>query len=131
MSVCLAKTAALRLASLMRVGLPVRRLDRVYCAWSQVATVTGRLAASNPSIQTIPNAVDIQTPSGGKLRLNCREAFLPRVSGQPKGCSLSASSEGSRLVLLAADFAQIEMRVLVRPSRTFKSAFRIPRFFIC
>ncbi len=70
---------------------------RVHCSFSQVAAATGRLASSDPNLQNIP----VRTERGRKLR----QAFVPR-----------ASDEHGDWVLLAADYSQIELRVMAHLS---------------
>ncbi len=62
---------------------------RVHASFNQVVAATGRLSSSDPNLQNIP----IRTPIGRKIRA----AFLPGVEGWQ---------------LLAADYSQIELRVL-------------------
>ncbi|MDF1798717.1 MAG: DNA polymerase I [Planctomycetota bacterium] len=70
---------------------------RVHCSFSQVAAATGRLASSDPNLQNIP----IRTERGRRLR----EAFVPR---EP--------DEAGEWILLAADYSQIELRVMAHLS---------------
>ncbi|QDU66746.1 DNA polymerase I [Engelhardtia mirabilis] len=70
---------------------------RVHCSFSQVAAATGRLASSDPNLQNIP----VRTEKGRKLR----QAFVPRG---PKG--------ETDWVYLAADYSQIELRVMAHLS---------------
>jgi DNA polymerase-1 len=65
------------------------RTGRVHATFHQAVAATGRLSSSDPNLQNIP----IRTPEGREIR----SAFLP---GEP----------GWRL--LAADYSQIELRVL-------------------
>ncbi|MHC4894371.1 MAG: DNA polymerase, partial [Planctomycetota bacterium] len=71
---------------------------RIHCSFSQVAAATGRLASSDPNLQNIP----VRTERGRRLR----EAFVPRA---PEG-----GTEG--WVFLAADYSQIELRVMAHLS---------------
>jgi DNA polymerase-1 len=67
---------------------------RLHASFNQAVTATGRLSSSNPNLQNIP----IRTPLGRKIR----KAFLP-------------TSEGG--VILAADYSQIELRVMAHLSQ--------------
>ena len=67
---------------------------RVHSSFSQVVAATGRLSSSDPNLQNIP----IRTDTGGQIR----QAF---VAGFP-GWSL-----------LAADYSQIELRILAHYSK--------------
>jgi len=66
---------------------------RLHTTFDQAVAATGRLSSKNPNLQNIP----IRTPLGRRIR----RAF---VAG------------GSGLVLLAADYSQIELRVLAHMS---------------
>ena len=70
---------------------------RIHCSFSQVAAATGRLASSDPNLQNIP----VRTERGRELR----KAFLP-----------AAPDERGEWVLLAADYSQIELRVMAHLS---------------
>ena len=71
---------------------------RVHCSFSQVSAATGRLASSDPNLQNIP----VRTERGRQLR----KAFVPREPGE----------DGGEWVLLAADYSQIELRVMAHLS---------------
>jgi len=65
------------------------RTGRVHCSFNQGVTATGRLSSSDPNLQNIP----IRTEEGREIR----SAFRPGHEGWQ---------------LLAADYSQIELRVL-------------------
>ena len=71
---------------------------RIHCSFSQVSAATGRLASSDPNLQNIP----VRSERGRKLR----EAFVPR---EP--------DERGRWVLLAADYSQVELRIMAHFTR--------------
>ncbi len=75
---------------------------RVHASFNQVVAATGRLSSSDPNLQNIP----IRTEEGREIR----SAFLP---GRPDW------------MLLAADYSQIELRVLAHFSgdKTLRAAF--------
>jgi len=66
---------------------------RVHTSFNQTVTATGRLSSSNPNMQNIP----IRTAEGNRIR----HAFVPR----------------KELVFLAADYSQIDLRVLAHYSQ--------------
>ena len=70
-----------------------RKTGRVHTSYSQAVAVTGRLASSDPNLQNIP----IRSPEGRRIR----EAFIA-----PSGSSI-----------VAADYSQIELRIMAHLSR--------------
>ncbi len=73
------------------------KTGRIHCSFSQVSAATGRLASSDPNLQNIP----VRGLRGRRLR----EAFVPR----------EPDAQG-RWLLLAADYNQIELRVMAHLS---------------
>lgn len=78
------------------------RTGRLHTSFNQTVTATGRLSSSEPNLQNIPVRMDL----GRRLR----KAFVPREPGR---------------VLLAADYSQIELRILAHISgdERLKEAF--------
>lgn len=76
---------------------------KIYTTFNQTVTATGRLSSSEPNLQNIP----VRMPEGRRIRI----AFIP---------------SGRDCILLAADYSQIELRVLAHLSRdpTLIDAFR-------
>ncbi|HMQ59112.1 MAG TPA: DNA polymerase I [Flavilitoribacter sp.] len=70
------------------------RTGRIHSSFNQTIAATGRLSSNNPNLQNIP----VRTPEGAKVR----EAFIPRDSDH---------------VLLAADYSQIELRLIAEISK--------------
>jgi DNA polymerase-1 len=68
------------------------RTGRIHTSYHQAVAATGRLSSTDPNLQNIP----IRTPEGRRIR----QAFVP-ASGQ---------------VLLAADYSQIELRIMAHLS---------------
>ncbi len=69
------------------------KTGRIHSSFNQALTATGRLSSNNPNLQNIP----IRTPEGRKVR----EAFIPK---------------GEDYILLAADYSQIELRLIAELS---------------
>jgi len=69
-----------------------RRTGRVHTSYHQAVAATGRLSSSDPNLQNIP----VRTEEGRRIR----QAFIA-----PPGC-----------VLLAADYSQIELRIMAHLS---------------
>ena len=65
------------------------RTGRVHASFNQVVTATGRLSSHDPNLQNIP----VRTEAGREIR----SAFVPGEEGW---------------TLVAADYSQIELRVL-------------------
>ncbi len=96
-----------KLRSTYTEKLPLERAadGRVHTSYHQAVAATGRLSSSDPNLQNIP----IRTPAGRRIR----EAFVA-----PPGT-----------VLLAADYSQIELRIMAHLSgdKSLVSAFREDR----
>ena len=69
-----------------------RTTDRIHTSYNQAVTATGRLSSTNPNLQNIPVRDELGKP--------IREAFVP--------------SDGN--VLVAADYSQIELRLMAHLS---------------
>lgn len=79
------------------------KTGRIHCSFSQTVAATGRLSSSDPNLQNIP----VRTERGKRLRA----AFVPR---EP--------DEKGEWVLLAADYSQVELRILAHLSGDEKLA---------
>jgi len=79
------------------------KTGRVHTAYAQAVAATGRLSSTNPNLQNIP----IRTERGKQVR----KAFIPR---------------DENYVLLAADYSQIELRIIAALSEeeTMIEAFK-------
>jgi len=69
------------------------RTGRIHSSFNQALAATGRLSSNNPNLQNIP----IRTPEGARVR----EAFISRDENH---------------ILLAADYSQIELRLIAEIS---------------
>nr|NQU91387.1 DNA polymerase I [Bacteroidota bacterium] len=70
------------------------RDDRIHTSYNQAVAATGRLSSTKPNLQNIP----IRTEKGREIR----KAFVPR---------------NENYTLLAADYSQIELRIIAELSR--------------
>ncbi len=79
------------------------RDGRIHTSYNQAVAATGRLSSNNPNLQNIP----IRTERGREIR----KAFVPR---------------NKEYILLAADYSQIELRIIAHLSRdeAMMEAFR-------
>ena len=79
------------------------RDGRIHTSYNQAVAATGRLSSNNPNLQNIP----IRTERGREIR----KAFIPR---------------NSDYTLLAADYSQIELRIIAHLSKDYNmmDAFR-------
>ncbi|MEX0291143.1 MAG: DNA polymerase I [Flavobacteriaceae bacterium] len=79
------------------------KTNRIHTVYSQAVAATGRLSSNNPNLQNIP----IRTERGRQVR----KAFIPRDKNH---------------VLLAADYSQIELRIIAALSEeeTMIAAFK-------
>ena len=78
---------------------------RIHTDYNQAVAATGRLSSENPNLQNIP----IRTETGREIR----RAFIPR--------------NGEDVCFLAADYSQIELRVLAHLSRDEHLIEGLPR----
>lgn len=80
-----------------------KRDGRIHTSYNQAVAATGRLSSNNPNLQNIP----IRTERGREIR----KAFVPR---------------NKEYVLLAADYSQIELRIIAHLSKdeAMMEAFR-------
>ena len=105
----LAKLVSTYVEALPKLADPAT--GRIHTSLNQAATATGRLSSSEPNLQNIPVKTD--------LGRSIRKAFIP---GLPDG------------VLVAADYSQIELRILAhcsqdeRLSEAFREGRDIHRF---
>jgi DNA polymerase-1 len=83
------------------LGAADASLHRIHSLLSQIGTGTGRISSAYPNLQNIPNPERFGLDAAGAPVLNIRRLFRPA---------------GRRTVLMAVDFAQIEMRVMAHAS---------------
>ena len=83
-------------------GCVFKKSGRIHTTYNQAVTSTGRMQSHDPNLQNIP----IRTEEGREIR----KAFIPR---------------GEEFVLLAADYSQIELRIIAELSgdENMQSAF--------
>jgi DNA polymerase-1 len=94
-AVIIAYRSVAKLRSTYTDKLPLQineRTGRVHTSYHQAVTATGRLSSTDPNLQNIP----IRTPEGRRIR----QAFVP--------------ADGH--LLLAADYSQIELRIMAHLS---------------
>jgi len=77
-------------------GLINPKTNRIHSTFNQVTAATGRLSSNDPNLQNIP----VRTGYGNKIR----RAFIARDIGKEP-------------VLLAADYSQIELRIMAHMSQ--------------
>ncbi len=80
-----------------------KKTGRIHCSFSQTVAATGRLSSSDPNLQNIP----VRTERGQRIRAS----FVPRDP-----------DEHGEWVLLAADYSQVELRILAHLSGDEKLA---------
>ena len=84
---------------------------RVHTSFNQVVAATGRLSSSDPNLQNIP----IRTDEGREIRsafISSKQMILSPAVGEERH-----AQEGSSWKLLAADYSQIELRILAHYSQ--------------
>lgn len=79
------------------LALTNKKEGRLHARFNQAVTATGRLSSSEPNLQNVP----IKTPLGKEIR----RAFVPGKKGG---------------IILAADYSQIELRILAHLSKDKK-----------
>jgi DNA polymerase-1 len=86
------------------------RTGRVHTTFNQAVAATGRLSSEAPNLQNIP----IRTDLGRRIR----RAFVSETAGSQPKLAHGGRDGGKRdIVLLAADYAQIELRIAAHITR--------------
>ena len=98
----LAKLKSTYVDALPRMVNP--KTGRIHSSFNQALAATGRLSSNNPNLQNIP----IKTEQGRKVR----KAFIPRDKDH---------------ILLAADYSQIELRLIAEISNCLLYTSPSPR----
>eukprot|EP00744_Colponema_vietnamica_P016573 GILI01023259.1.p1 GENE.GILI01023259.1~~GILI01023259.1.p1 ORF type:complete len:1159 (-),score=107.09 GILI01023259.1:15-3110(-) len=83
-------------------------VGRIYGEFLQTATATGRLSMNEPNLQTIPHPITFTMDSGEKVDACLRQAYIATPCG---------TGNTEEWVLLSADYAQIEARLLAHFSK--------------
>lgn len=125
---------------LQLAAVPVHRRGhspsyRLFSRIFTTATATGRLAMSDPSLQTLPHPVAFQlhgktvyvnirralVPDGlGKSKLRCKSASMGKrrkMEERTSSTNFSEENDDDGLVFLSADYSHIEARVLAHFSQ--------------
>jgi len=133
---------AIRYEAAAAPSTPLLSIGRVHGEFLQTATATGRLSMNDPNLQTIPHPIVFTMDSGEAVDVKLRQAYVaPKIKGgdgdtinvpmvaENGDKSATVGGQCSRddpLVLVSADYAQIEARLLAHFSKDPKliDAFR-------